>query len=369
MKVAFCGDMMLKTPSRHTLGPKLRGILNGCDIRVINFEVPIETADAVGIHKSGPVHNQSPLSSGWIKDKGFNVVTLANNHSLDYGEEGLRNTINSLKGITITGVGTYDTAYNLSIIDKGDEKIGFLGLTHKEWGCVDMFSGESLGTACLTSPKALKSIVDSKDKVDRLYVLPHAGVEYLEMPLPELRELYRTFIDLGASGVIGSHPHVPQGVEIYKNCPIVYSLGNFLFEIPNLDQKPKNFLTSLLAVIDISSNTPEIYTLYYDYKKCEVEIIEDKDVQKYLNYLNELLKEDIYRTKILNELASLAPQYKNHMIIGGAYRDTFKNRFKNFLRPLFGKKRFYPDKVHLLNLFQCESHRWTMTRLLNDLKK
>jgi poly-gamma-glutamate synthesis protein (capsule biosynthesis protein) len=72
-------------------------------------------------------------------------------------------------------------------------------------------------------------IIDAKKHVDFLFVLPHDGIEYINIPLPKTIARYRDFIDFGADAVIGTHPHCPQGWETYKGKPIFYSLGNFLF--------------------------------------------------------------------------------------------------------------------------------------------
>ena len=176
MKIAFCGDLMLTSPEIHRIGDELLNKLEDCQVQCINFEVPVKTIGTNGIHKSGPVLAQSPQTVNWIKNYGFNLITLANNHACDYGIEGLRNTLSCFNGMALTGIGTQQTAYNITIIEKEGSKIGFLGLTHKEFGCVDVDSGEKIGTAMLTSPKVFKTIVNAKKEVDRLYILPHAGV-------------------------------------------------------------------------------------------------------------------------------------------------------------------------------------------------
>ena len=71
--------------------------------------------------------------------------------------------------------------------------------------------------------------MEAKKQVDYLFILPHDGIEYIDVPTPEIIARYRDFIDYGADGVIAAHPHCPQGWEEYKGKPIFYSLGNFLF--------------------------------------------------------------------------------------------------------------------------------------------
>ena len=366
MKIAFCGDILLRTPDQHRLGEKLKAKLDTCGVRCINFEVPIAIEHGRGIHKSGPVHSQSPDSPKWVMDQGFDLITLANNHSLDYGQEGIKETIKAFESVDITGIGTYDTAYDVCIIEKAGIKIGFLGLTHKEFGCVDLFTGEQLGTAALTSPKVFTSILGTRSKVDKLYVIAHAGVEMIEIPLPEWRELYRTFIDMGVDGVIASHPHVPQGFELYKDCPIVYSMGNFLFESGNLMEKVKEWFLSLMVIIDVSNNSFEVIPLIYDYQKKIVEIDDREETIAYMTHLNTLLEDPIYTQELRRVMNDLQQRYHSLMVMGGAYSLKPVEKLKNLIRPLLGRKRRKADRVHLLNLFQCESHRWTMMRLLGE---
>lgn len=365
MRIAFLGDLVLRNPELHILGEHLQIVLDGCDIKVLNFEVPVSVSNAVGIHKSGPVHSQSPLSPQWVKEKGFNLVTLANNHSLDYGQEGVKATLESFSDINITGVGTYESAYDVSIIERNGEKIGFLGLTHKEFGCVDVESGNLIGTAMLTSPKAIESIITTRPKIDRLFVIAHAGVEYMDAPLPEWRELYKSFINLGADGVIASHPHVPQGWEIYNGAPIIYSLGNFLFEVPKLEERDKRWTKSLMVIIDTSADTIDVIPLKYDFYLHKVDIDMSNETIENIRYLNSLIKTDeTYSEFIQNTNQQLLSTYHNMMVSGGAYSLGIKEQIKNLLRPILGRKKVITDPIHLLNLFQCESHRWTMMRLL-----
>lgn len=366
MKIAICGDLLLRTPAQHILGKSLKEKLQQCDIRCVNFEVPIEVNNGKGIHKSGPVHSQSDDSPRWVIENGFNLITFANNHTMDYGQEGLKKTLEAFESVDITGVGTYDSAYDICVIEKEGLKIGFLGLTHKEFGCVDVMSGQTWGTAAITSPRAFLSIANAKKSVDRLYILAHAGVEKTSVPLPEWKELYRTFIDLGADGVIASHPHVPQGYEIYRGCPIIYSMGNFLFESGKLSQKAINEFISLMVIINQSDNSFEVLPLIYDYRNHTVDIDESSETKQYIESLNSLLKEDKYKIDFCNELKRLQPTYHSLMVAGGAYSISLKEKLKNIIRPLIGRKPWKPDSVHLLNLFQCESHRWMMMHYLKN---
>lgn len=284
---------------------------------------------------------------------------------MDYGQTGLEETIKSFPSAMITGVGTYDDAYKINIAEKDGEKIGFLGLTHKEFGCVDIDSCEGLGTAMLTSPKVPVAIINAKTKVDRLYLLIHAGVEYMDAPLPEWREQYQSFIDLGVDGIFASHPHVPQGWEIYHGKPIFYSLGNFAFEKTKNPSQDKRWYQSICAVLDTENESVMAYSLYYNNVTKTIDIAKP-DEQIDLAYLNALLSPGRYPEYISKALTGLIPTYNYLMKIGGALPYPLKERIKNRIKKCIGQNSTEPNPVHLMNLFQCESHRWAMMRLIKD---
>ena len=116
-------------------------------------------------------------------------------------------------------------------MEKDGVKIGLIPLCYSaRFGVFDNYTDkDSLACAWINDLKVNHVIIEAKKEVDYLFILPHDGIEYIDIPLPETIARYRDFIDYGADAVIGSHPHCPQGWEEYKGKPIFYSLGNFLF--------------------------------------------------------------------------------------------------------------------------------------------
>ena len=102
-------------------------------------------------------------------------------------------------------------------------------------------------------------IAQAKEEVDYLFVLPHDGIEYIDIPLPETIARYHDFIEWGADAVIGTHPHCPQGWETYNGKPIFYSLGNFLFNSKDgYDYRATNrphWYEGLCVLITIENNS------------------------------------------------------------------------------------------------------------------
>lgn len=370
MKIAFLGDCVINSdPFEISLSSEIIDILKDCDISCVNFEAPILTNKVKGIHKSGPNLSQNCLTPAWLEKNNINLINLANNHALDYGEEALIFTINSFKKAEVIGYGNYYNAYDVKIIEINKEKIGFLPISHTEFGCVDHYSMSKMGVPKATSPKVMKSIVEVRNKVDKLYILSHAGIEYIDAPLPEWRELYKVFIDLGVDGVIGSHPHVPQGIEYYKNKPIIYSLGNFIFELKNSQNYPTFWYNSLLVVINHSSDKVNVYPLVYSQTEKKVNIDNSEKTKEHLKYLNQLLEnQSLYINYIETVTQKNRIKYDNLVKLGIENFDLYFE-IKNLIKRCLGRKILKKDRVHLLNLLQCESHRWLLENIIKNKKE
>ena len=168
-----------------------------------------------------------------LQELGIRVVTLANNHTLDFGRSPLSETLHTLDAAGILRVGAGENLEEASaprMIEAGGKTIAFLGASRVipvgSWN-----AGASQAGLFTTYDPALlgKKIQETRPNCDFLAVYVHWGVEYESMPEEYQRELARAYIDAGADAVIGSHPHVLQGIEYYQGKPIFYSLGNFIF--------------------------------------------------------------------------------------------------------------------------------------------
>jgi poly-gamma-glutamate synthesis protein (capsule biosynthesis protein) len=199
-------------------------------LKVVNFEVPLKPVNAhLPVQKRERFfqHDDTP---DFLRELGFNLFQLANNHTFDWGEDGFKKT-KAVLGDASFGAGSYEEAYKIKIVEKNGLKIGFMSLSFAAYTGVfdDVTNHEGLGCAYINDLRVNHDIIRAKKQVDYLFVLPHDGIEYIDIPMPETIARYRDFIDYGADGVIGTHPHCPQGWEVYKDKPIFYSLGNFLF--------------------------------------------------------------------------------------------------------------------------------------------
>ena len=231
IKLFFAGDFCSKPSTTNiTVEKELRNIISNSDISVVNFEVPLKPHGDNFPKENYERFYQNDDAPSFLKSIGFNLFAIANNHLFDWGNEGYIRTKEELQDEAF-GAGNYDEAYSVKVVDVNHKKIGFLAVTYnsRRGTFSDVLNHDGYGCAYIDDLKVNHIIHEKKKELDYLFVLPHAGIEYIDAPIPELIAKYRDFIDWGADAVIASHPHCPQGWEIYKEKPIIYSLGNFFF--------------------------------------------------------------------------------------------------------------------------------------------
>jgi len=160
---------------------------------------------------------------------GINVVTLANNHLMDCGRSGVLETLDALSNANVfaLGAGTNErTAHEPVILQAGAMRIGLLGYY---WNRRTAATADRPGSA-MDPPEALEADIRGlREHADRIVVTFHWGVPYERGPSPEERAKAHFAVDCGADVVVGHHPHIVQPFEIYRGCPIFYSVGNFAF--------------------------------------------------------------------------------------------------------------------------------------------
>ncbi len=230
LRLLFGGDVrLLDAQSGSLLDSDVQAYADAHDIRCCNFEGAAYHESAVTGKKAGPALMQGKTAPARILASGFNLVTLANNHVMDYGEAGLRAALEAFSGIVTIGAAVgAPLAYRPYILERGGVKAGFLALTERQYGTLDGTRGA--GTAWVCAPETRNNIRLLRTECSHVVVVCHAGLEDVGQPLAGWRAAYRGFIDAGASVVVCHHPHVPQGWERYKQGVIFYSLGNLAWE-------------------------------------------------------------------------------------------------------------------------------------------
>jgi len=211
---------------------EVKDYLSKADILFGNLEGPISSRGV----QVGSIYSFrfSPTSTLALKNAGFDVLSIANNHMLDYQAIALGDTMANLQkaGIDYVGAGNNETeAFSLKIKEIQGVKIGFLGF--ENIGPANWKAGaDKIGMAWIgwDFTKIKEIISQSKSQVDILAVSLHAGVEYQPLPDDFQKAFAQMAIDAGADLIIGHHPHVIEPLEKYNNGWIAYSLGNFVFD-------------------------------------------------------------------------------------------------------------------------------------------
>ncbi len=191
----------------------------------------------------------SPRYTSVLRRAGFNVLTLANNHLLDCGREGVRETLKSLRkhGIQAIGVGlNLGKSHQPAIMQAGPHVVGLLGYY---WNGRTAARRHRPGSAMDTPEHLAADIAKLRPLVDRLVVTVHWGVPYEREPNAEDREKARLMISLGADLIIGHHPHIMQEIELIEDRPVIYSVGNFAFGTGN------SCAESLVVGVDFQPNS------------------------------------------------------------------------------------------------------------------
>lgn len=321
VRIFISGDFCSTPSTEHIkVSESLKNLIKSCDISICNLESPILPPGRKSV--SGRIY-QSENVPEFLSETGFNVITLANNHAFDYGDEGYSYTVSLLKngGIQFLGAGSIEEAYRLKLIDVRGLKIGLLAFSFAgRTGKIDELMDSRMGIAYINSNKVPHVIEESKKKVDFLIVLPHDGVEYVNIPMPETILRYRDFIDSGADIVIGGHPHCPQGWEIYNNKPIFYSLGNFFFNSkPTTDyvtEKPY-WYNGLSLVLTIDRNALDYELICTrNIQNRYLEIDDAAKTKEHLNLLNALLNDKSkYKAELERVVESEGSQRMRNMAV------------------------------------------------------
>jgi poly-gamma-glutamate synthesis protein (capsule biosynthesis protein) len=213
-------------------------ILDEADLAVANLEGVLTTQgkpmDKSYLIRAHPTWVQT-LSAG-----GLDLVTLANNHALDYGPGGLDETLDVLQALGVATIGagrSQQEAHQGAVYTLNGVRVAVLAYAAARWnGSTDVPATERLAWAEADAVQAdvvaLKGANAAGGRVDVVVVLLHAGTEYAAEPSPDQVAVARAAVDAGADLVVGHHAHVTQTVERYGNGLIVYSLGDAVFDIP-----------------------------------------------------------------------------------------------------------------------------------------
>ncbi|MCK9578147.1 CapA family protein [bacterium] len=240
-------DMRMSKMGNDYPFQKISNYLDDGDIVFGNLESPIAPGDSMPWE--GTVFRARPGVEKSLKNAGFNVISLANNHMGNQGQAGVKFTINALRALGINTIGAgkdNGEASNPTIITKKGLKFAFLAYTD---GTIIPKSYEAeennYGVVYMDESKLAEDVAKAKKVADFVIVSMHAGIEYTYRPNQNQINFAHKAIDSGADLVIGHHPHQIQDIEKYKEKYIFYSLGNFIFDQEWSKETKQGFLAEI----------------------------------------------------------------------------------------------------------------------------
>lgn len=222
VNLLFVGDVMMArlvermivTNGQNFPFANLGGLLTGNDLVIGNFEGtirPDQNIETTNVMR----FDTTPDNVQILKDAGFDLLSLSNNHSNDYGADVTELTRETIAGDGLTPFGDYfDSGKYVAHETIGDLRFSFIGYNA---------FGETIDGV-------IKAIKTEKAGGNFVIVFPHWGTEYKSVASTYQNDEAYQLVDAGADLVIGGHPHVVENIEIYNGIPIVYSMGNFLFD-------------------------------------------------------------------------------------------------------------------------------------------
>lgn len=290
-KILIFGDMMLDRHVRQKINENraeypfelIKDELSDNDIVVANAEGPFSFFNSVTVNKVDAPLNFTfdPILLTTLKEFGFTLLGQANNHTLNFGLDGFNQSKTS---ITIAGLNYFGDPSNKDIApyikEVNGEKIGFIAYNEFTNGGVD---------------NIISKIQEIRNQVSYLIVYPHWGEEYnLSFTLSQ-QKVAHDFINAGADVVIGMHPHVIEPIEFYKNKPIFYSIGNFIFD--QAEDGPTTEGLAIKILLNKNSITYEINPLFI--KNTQALFMNIEDRQTILNSVaKNLVNPDDFRVDI-----------------------------------------------------------------------
>ncbi|MDD3314716.1 MAG: CapA family protein [Syntrophaceticus sp.] len=214
-------------------------LLQDADLTFGNLETALSQR-GTPISGKGIWFRCDPAAAQGLKEAGYDVLSIANNHILDYDSPALIDTLNVLReqGIEPVGAGeNLDEAVQPVIEEVKQQKIAFISATEM----ADIFwdyqyprtfeaKPDQPGVQKYDADQLVETVSSLRDQVDVIVVSLHWGTEYSDYPEAYQKETAHRLVDAGAKLVIGHHPHCLQGVEVYNGAFIAYSLGNFVYD-------------------------------------------------------------------------------------------------------------------------------------------
>lgn len=341
---------------QELVGEELLQILREADYRIFNLELPLTNRETP-IAKCGPnLIAPTECISGY-RAAGVDLLTLANNHIMDQGQQGLDSTLRLLRENDIHAVGagkTPEEAAKPFIFSCDGKSIGVYACVEHEFSVVTDSSAGANPIDLLESPDHIAAL---KAQCDYVIVLYHGGKEYYRYPSPNLQRVCRKLVEKGADLVLCQHSHCIGCEEKYRDGTIVYGQGNFLF-----DEADNEFWQTGLLV-KIGDNF-EISYLPLIKQKETVRLANSDDADKILNSFAERSKEILTEGFVHRRYAAFADEMlSTYLMRVSAFKAGMILRVCNkllghrLIPHLLRRRCTKSERLAIENSIACEAHR------------
>lgn len=342
---------------------QIKPYIENCDYSIVNLEAPIVTSpDAPSIKKAGPNLKTDISAIRALNYAGFKAVTLANNHFRDYGDNGVKDTLNALTeaGIDFVGGGLSQyEAEKLMIKEINGKSLAIINCCEHEYSIVSNKHG---GSNPLSPIRQYSIIKKAKQEFDFVIVIVHGGHEMWQLPSPRMKEVYRYFVEIGADAVLNHHQHCFSGYEIYNGHPIFYGLGNFCFDRPGFYNGLWDQGYAVKLVLKDSISFELIPYSQCGLNPCVSLDIDKKAFAEKLEELNSIIRDDILLALRTNSY------YESEVKMIQYNLEPYKTRIlrKLFMKGLLPRFMTGSKFLKLENMVCCEAHRDKLLYYFNN---
>jgi len=358
-------DALLKKTTVKAIFGDLYEIIHDSDFSITNLECPL-TASNESIKKIGPNLKAGPEVATLLKEAGFNMMTLANNHIFDYGQRGLLDTLQALQqnGLSYVGAGlSLQEARKPMYLEIKDVKLAIVNFAEIEYSCAEPEHG---GANPMNLIDNFNQIQEARNHAAHILVIVHGGHEHYHYPSPETLKRYRFYAEAGASAVIAHHTHCIGGYEKHKGVPIFYSLGNFFF--PTKDKMPSLWHEGYAVLLRISADNLDFEILPYEQCKDGTLTVDTRlsgEITEKINGISRILADEKQLALKWKKFVEERHQYYLTKISGfGRYKTAILRRL--------GLLNYFYRETQLENVKQmlrCEAHKEAALEIVSTYLK
>lgn len=340
---------------------KIKDLVDKSCLVVVNLECP-STKSNSSITKCGPVLKAEPEDIRYLKEFGFDVFSLANNHILDYGEDAVKETINDLKnnGIECFGAATNEIdSKRPYITEVNGKKVGFLSFAEAEF---NLARGNIPGANHFDPYTSFDDISTLKKQCDYVIVLYHGGIEHYINPSPLLQKKCRKMANSGADLVLCQHSHCIGTYEVIDGATIIYGQGNAAF-----GYRDGNTAWNEGFIVCVSLDDNSVSLKLMNAVEDGIVLASDADSQKRIEQMkkdSEKINDPVFIKEEWNKFCTQLEALDLALLFG---KNRVFNKINRILNNKLIKLLYNPRKQMItMNMIRCEAHHEVIQTILEN---